>query len=404
MKALSFKNAGLASVPPEVFAHRDTLEQLDLSGNQLTLLPDDFAQLRALKRLFLSHNPIEVFPRVLGQCPQLELVGVKSCLLKRVDEDALPPRLRWLILTDNLLESLPESLGARPRLQKLALAGNRLRSLPRSLPNATNLELLRVSANRLERFPHELLTLPRLAWFAWAGNPFCVRPPVEVTPIAWSSLTLHEVLGSGASGVISRATVRQTGVQVAVKVFKGAVTSDGLPDDEVAASLLAGAHEHLVGVVGRVVDHPEGAEALVLSLIPPGFRALGDPPDFESCTRDVMPDDLRLDSAQATRIVQGVASVGAHLHARGISHGDLYAHNTRVDAHGHALVGDFGAASLLEGLDDATRAGVEGIEVRAFGCLVEDLVSRGAPRSFEEIVTACRSPNPPRFAAFVGPR
>jgi Leucine-rich repeat (LRR) protein len=45
---------------------------------------------------------------------------------------ALPPQLRWLILTDNCISQLPDELGQRPLLQ-LMLAGNRLAHLPESL-------------------------------------------------------------------------------------------------------------------------------------------------------------------------------------------------------------------------------------------------------------------------------
>jgi hypothetical protein len=402
MKTLSFTHAGLSEVPREVFDHADTLEHLDLSGNQLTALPDEFLRLRALKRVFLSQNPFEVVPPVLGQLPALEMVGFKSCRLRHVPDDALPPRLRWLILTDNQLEALPESLGQRPRLQKLGLAGNRLRALPRSFAQATALELVRLSANAFEAFPAEVLELPRLAWLAFAGNPFSPRPAVEVPAIAWSQLQLHEVLGAGASGVISRATCRALGGEVAVKVFKGAVTSDGLPEDEVRATLLAGAHPHLVAPLGRVVDHPEGAQALVLALMPPRSQALGAPPDYASCTRDVLPTTLPFSAAQFERVARGVAAVGAHLHACGVSHGDLYAHNTRVDAEGHVLVSDFGAASLLPGLSPEVRAGVERLEVRAFGALVDDLLRAGGPASLVALREACWSPHPPPFSTLAG--
>lgn len=396
VKELSFKNAGLETVPREVFEHADTLEALDLSGNRFTALPDELTRLTALRRLFVSNNPIEELPRVLGELPSLEMIGFKSCRLRHVAEDALPAKLRWLILSDNQLEQLPESLGQRLRLQKLALAGNRLRALPRSMSQARALELVRVSANELETFPRALLELPRLRWLAFAGNPFCTRPPVTAKAIAWSSLALHDVLGSGASGVVWRAT--HDAREVAVKIFKGAVTSDGLPEDEVRACLLAGSHPSLVATLGRVVDHPEGADALVLSLVPPSYRALGAPPDFESCTRDVMPRELGLSDAAHRRVVKDIAALGAHLQARGVTHGDLYAHNTRVDRDGHALVGDFGAASILSGLDDEVRAGLERIEVRAFGVLVDDLLSVGAPADLRELRDACASSAPPRFS------
>jgi len=168
VKELSFRNAGLDTLPREVFAHADTLEHLDLSGNHFTSLPDEFTRLHSLRRLFLSNNPCEELPRVIGQMPKLEMVVLKSCRLIRVAEDALPVRLRWLTLTDNQLEFLPESLGHRPRLQKLALAGNRLRALPGSISNATALELIRVSANALEQFPRALAEMRDACW---SSNP-----------------------------------------------------------------------------------------------------------------------------------------------------------------------------------------------------------------------------------------
>jgi serine/threonine protein kinase len=116
----------------------------------------------------------------------------------------------------------------------------------------------------------------------------------------------------------------------------------------------------------------------------------------------VMPPDLHLSSTQALNIARGVASLVEHLHARGISHGDLYAHNTRVDDAGRPLVGDFGAANVLEGLDADLRAGVERTEVRSFGALLDDLLSRGAPSSLAEMRDACWSSNPPSFASLSG--
>ena len=388
MLRLDLTNRTLESVPDEVFAHADTLEELDLSRNRLTTLPPRMVELRKLKRLFCSGNPFERVPEVLGQLPALEMIGFKSCALINVPAASLPPRLRWLILTDNRLTSLPEELGNCTRLQKVALAGNRLTSLPSSFSNLTSLELLRISANRFHEFPKVLSGLPKLSWLAFAGNPFCARPEVKAPSIEWRSLTLHEVLGQGASGVISRAT--RNGEDVAVKVFKGAVTSDGLPEDEVTACLVAGSHRHLIGVEGRVTDHPDGADALVLTLMPSRFQPLGAPPSFESCTRDVM--SLKLGETQSLRIAKHVAEVGAHLHERGVLHGDLYAHNTRVYDHGDVLLGDFGAASLMNGLP------LEHLDVRAFGAMLDDLLSCGAPESLREVREACWSSAPPRFA------
>lgn len=55
-------------------------------------------------------------------------------------------------------------------------------------------------------------------------------------------------------------------------------------------------------------------------------------------------------------------------------HGDFYAHNILLDtSSGHALLGDFGAASVL-GEEFKFRREVERMEVLGFGHLVEDLL------------------------------
>lgn len=52
-------------------------------------------------------------------------------------------------------------------------------------------------------------------------------------------------------------------------------------------------------------------------------------------------------------------------------HGDLYAHNILINDDDHCYLGDFGAASFYE----PHRKEFERIEVRAFGCLLEDMLS-----------------------------
>jgi serine/threonine protein kinase len=56
-------------------------------------------------------------------------------------------------------------------------------------------------------------------------------------------------------------------------------------------------------------------------------------------------------------------------------HGDLYAHNILVNDRDHSLLGDFGAASSYDKGDRIASVALERLEVRAFGCLLEDLLN-----------------------------
>lgn len=390
-------SCGLTEFPAEIHGLADSLEVLNLTGNRLSDLPDDLPRLKKLRILFCSDNDFRHLPPVLAECPGLSMIGFKSNRIEQVT--ALPPSLRWLILTDNRIESLPADIGRCPPLQKLMLAGNRLSSLPDEMAACTNLELVRLAANRFESLPDWLPELPELAWLALAGNPVCREPRVDAAAIDWSDLKFHEKLGEGASGVIHRATRHSDGKPVAVKLFKGAMTSDGLPESERAACLAAGPHPGLIPVLGEVAGHPAGTPGLVMELVGPEFIPLAGPPSLETCSRDVYAPATAFPAATVEKIARQLAAAGAALHAKGILHGDFYAHNVLRDPQGNALLGDFGAASFYPPGD--TR--FEKIEVLAFGRLLGELLDRCPDPlpGWQAIARRCQSPDPtqrPRFA------
>ena len=362
----------LSTFPEEIFSLADTLEYLDLSGNNLTELPADFGLLKKLKVFFCSDNNFTQLPEVLADCPLLDIVGFKSNQIETVSARSINPNLRWLILTNNKIVSIPSTIGNCSRMQKLMLAGNKLTTLPKELQECRNLGLLRISANLLSSLPEWLLDMPKLSWLAFSGNPFVKAPTIApLDLINWEDLQLNNILGQGASGVIYHAQ-RATGSlieEVAVKIFKGNVTSDGLPQDEMNTCITAGLHPGLPKLLGQINKHPENKKGLVMALIPPTFFNLGGPPSLDSCTRDVFSEDIKLKPEQALKIAATVASVAAQLHSKNIMHGDLYAHNILIDQECNTLLSDFGAASFYD------IPSLEKLEVRAFGYLLDDLIS-----------------------------
>ena len=156
--------------------------------------------------------------------------------------------------------------------------------------------------------------------------------------------------------------------EIAVKLFKGEVTSDGLPEDEMNTCITAGLHPGLIKLLGQISNHPEQKKGLVMELIPANYYNLGGPPSLESCTRDIFLENFSLTSGQALKIATTIASVAAQLHSKNIMHGDLYAHNIMIDQDCNTLFSDFGAASIYE------NPSLELIEVRAFGYLLADLI------------------------------
>lgn len=388
----------LTTFPIELFQLADTLELLDLSGNQLSSLPADFKKFKKLKIAFFSDNVFTELPDVLSECPLLEMIGFKANQIANISEKAISKNVRWLILTNNRISKLPHSIGHCTRLQKVALAGNLISELPASMANCQNLELLRISANQLKEIPTWLWSLPKLAWLAYSDNPcsFKTHHIKSIPTISWHDIHIQEKLGEGASGHIYKAQTTLTNT-IAIKIFKGEVTSDGLPQSEMQAAIHAGHHSYLVQVMAELTNHPEQKNGLVFDLIPPSFYNLGLPPSYVTCTRDTFLPETTFHSETILHVAKQIAIVMQYLHECGIMHGDLYAHNIMINNANNVLLGDFGAATLYD-IQSQDAQAHQILDVRAFGNLLEDLLlqhetnlkNAELKKSLESISEACR--------------
>lgn len=366
--------AALQQFPAELYAYTDSLEQIDLSDNQLSQLPEDLPRFTQLKRLFLTNNAFCHIPKVLADCPSLEMLSFKGNQLTEFAEGVLPEGLRWLILTDNQLEYLPQDLGRYRQLQKVALAANKLKALPDSMQQCQAIALMRLSLNQLEHLPDWLFRLPKLAWLSVGANPACFASPAEAENLAVHQVSRYQqldLLGQGASGQIYRVADLEDGSEWALKQFKGEITTDGCPNEELWNAVRCAGHPNLIGLRAQV--QLPAAKGLVMQLIPAGFTPLGLPPSFTSISRDCYAAGFTVSRAQRVQVLQQVASAMQHLHQRGVCHGDLYAHNMLLGPDHQLYLGDFGAATALDCLTEAQQRDFKALDIRAFGYLMQDL-------------------------------
>lgn len=358
--------------------------KLDLYGAALSSLPHSLPNvLPNLSIFFCMKNKFTIMPAVIGQCRQLQMVSFKSNRITYIEPEALAPQMRWLILTDNQIESIPSTIGNCCNLQKFMLSGNRLRHIPVEIASCHALELIRLSSNLLEEPPMTLLQLSNLSWIALSDNPFLSKCAsnfdLELELYLQESLddpSIGEELGRGASGVTRKYSLatggEASGRQVAVKEYYATITSDGNPKEERKVSLVASSlgSDAFVKVLGTTMKGN-----LVMELLS-DYMVFAGPPSMESCSRDVYDESMCVSLKRAVAIVDHMLFALMNLHNKGICHGDFYGHNILISTtdEDKAWLTDFGAAFFYH-KDSEYGELIERIERRAFKHLVEEVFS-----------------------------
>jgi len=426
---MNLAKCGLTSLSPRV-ALCSNLRKLDLAFNDLETLPMELAQLTKLEVLFvLGSRRMTRLPSVLRELTTVTRLGLRSNGLKEIDGN-LPPNVQHLILTDNFIERIAD-WSALKNVRKLMLANNKLTTFEPA-DGLGKLELLRLANNDLASIAPSVLTLPNLAWIALNGNPRLFSSsgekhfldkddetaPRQQTPrrklrrAEWADVDFGEKpqhLGSGASGVVRAATWQHAKVAVKQLQDRG---SDGRATDEVAAidALYGGDDDDgddgdddaveegssftkktntattipsslvwTYAVLEKEDKASSSSYGVIMELLPRGVRDLAKPPTIVEMTRDRYRDAEQFSPRFATTVLAELGRALTYLHAKKVAHGDVYAHNTLVDAETNAVkLGDLGAAFCYGGffLEGDAALLFEKIEVRAFGILMEELNAR----------------------------
>jgi len=135
------------------------LTTLNLPACNLSSLPTELPRLVPnLSILFCPKNHFKELPAIIGECPNLQMVSFKDNGMESIHPDALQPQMRWLILTGNKIQSIPETIGRCKKLQKFMMSGNSLTTLPNAISELTNLELIRLACNQIQEVSDYLTT------------------------------------------------------------------------------------------------------------------------------------------------------------------------------------------------------------------------------------------------------
>ncbi|KAG5319101.1 LRC57 protein, partial [Acromyrmex heyeri] len=147
------------------------LTDVNISNNNIGLLPRKLGAFRCLRRLNLSHNCLS---RYSGW------VWLKEPCIKRT--------LRFLDISNNSLLELSEYIWNLNALVELKISHNMLKRLPQGIENVRNLSILDLSHNMLMYLPAGIIYL-RLQTIDISMNPLVINRPKFINEIIIPSLT-----------------------------------------------------------------------------------------------------------------------------------------------------------------------------------------------------------------------
>ncbi|CAH2234047.1 leucine-rich repeat-containing protein 58 [Pararge aegeria] len=166
------------SLPKCFHTSKNTLRELNLSGNKLNLFPEQVLQLTSLKYLYLGGNNIVTIPNDIWKLNSLQILS----------------------LGGNQITEVPDSVGGLVSLQALVLSNNQIEQLPASIANLKQLRSLLIHQNRLKTLPTQIIKLKCLTELSLRDNPLVVRfvrdmtlQPTSLLELAGRTIKLHEI-------------------------------------------------------------------------------------------------------------------------------------------------------------------------------------------------------------------
>jgi len=176
LERLNISNNEL-TVLPDFMGQFEHLRSLAADGNRLKALPDSFVNLTRLVGLDVSSNRLSALPEWIGQLTQLRtLVASHNHLVMLPESTGQLAQLDRLDVSRNHLLKLPESLGQLTRLKMVDAAINRLTAIPDSISRLSQLQFLDIGVNRLTTLPTTLCHVTSLENFYIGENLLTVLP------------------------------------------------------------------------------------------------------------------------------------------------------------------------------------------------------------------------------------
>ncbi|KAJ6637501.1 Leucine-rich repeat-containing protein 40 [Pseudolycoriella hygida] len=154
---LTLSHNKLKNLPDDMVNIR-RLNTLDVMNNDLEKLPANLGELRKLEFIYAQHNDIVELPTCNG-CESLKEIHISNNFIKEVPADFCQnlPQLKVLDLRDNKIEKLCSEIAYLQSIMRLDLSNNSIDSLPSSLSTLTHLVSLQLDGNPIRSIRRDII-------------------------------------------------------------------------------------------------------------------------------------------------------------------------------------------------------------------------------------------------------
>ncbi|MCO5565529.1 hypothetical protein L7F22_019203 [Adiantum nelumboides] len=170
---LDLRNRNLEMVPIFLYKNAEWIKSLDLSGNPMHDIPNDFIQICTnLTTLCLSHLSLKRVPQSIKEAVHLTHLDLSDNRIRELNHINLSeiPQLMSLKAQNNRLSELPGYFAEMKTLRDLNVSNNQFAVFPSVACGLESLTLLDISFNTIVELPSELDMLKRLQRFVFVGN------------------------------------------------------------------------------------------------------------------------------------------------------------------------------------------------------------------------------------------
>jgi len=175
------KYAKLTKIPAEI-GNLTELQEIDLLNNSITSISDSIRNCKNLQRFDVSNNLLDSLPKLNFRSIAAFYFKVYHNKLQKVSDSICNLRqLTWdtLRLNDNLLRSLPSSIGNLKSLVSIYAQNNLLDSIPSSIGSLPNLHWLQMDYNNITYLPKTIGDTGKCI-IVWADHNKINSIPVEM--------------------------------------------------------------------------------------------------------------------------------------------------------------------------------------------------------------------------------